>query len=79
MPGQKREARLRARCPGHPRLLAGRYKDLDRRNKSGHDAETLCYLFNGMNARDLLQAIPAQAIATVDRHPQPRGFLGAPA
>jgi hypothetical protein len=24
MAGQKREARLRARCPGHPRLLCGK-------------------------------------------------------
>jgi hypothetical protein len=39
MPGQKREARLRARCAGHPRLL--RYvhtdEDVDGRVKPGHD------------------------------------------
>ncbi|HTF76586.1 MAG TPA: hypothetical protein VK620_20035, partial [Bradyrhizobium sp.] len=40
MAGQKREARLRARCPGHPRLscfLLLRRKDVDARDKPGHD------------------------------------------
>src|ERR1700682_3504578 len=38
MPGQKREARLRARVPGHPRLFfVANTKDVDGRNKSGHD------------------------------------------
>jgi hypothetical protein len=32
MAGQKREARLRARCPGHPRLLSDpNKKDVDAR------------------------------------------------
>ena len=38
MPGQKREARLRARCPGHPRLgPEHRAKVVDGRDKPGHD------------------------------------------
>ncbi|WP_159008432.1 hypothetical protein [Bradyrhizobium sp. S69] len=38
MPGQKREARLRTRCPGHPRLgLIQKQKDVDARVKPGHD------------------------------------------
>jgi hypothetical protein len=37
MAGQKREARLRARCPGHPRLDAPFKKDVDARHKAGHD------------------------------------------
>jgi hypothetical protein len=36
MAGQKREARLRARCPGHPRLGAAE-EDVDARDKPGHD------------------------------------------
>jgi hypothetical protein len=36
MAGQKREARLRARCPGHPRLHAWP-KNVDARDKPGHD------------------------------------------
>ncbi|MEH2515980.1 hypothetical protein V1279_001553 [Bradyrhizobium sp. AZCC 1610] len=39
MPGQKREARLRARCPGHPRLSLCEGKDVDGRDKPGHDGE----------------------------------------
>jgi hypothetical protein len=40
MPGQKRETRLRARCPGHPRLnsIAAR-KGVDGRDKPGHDGK----------------------------------------
>jgi hypothetical protein len=42
MPGQKREARLRAGCPGHPHLAAGaKKKDVDGRNESGHDDGTV--------------------------------------
>jgi hypothetical protein len=38
MAGQKREARLRARCPGHPRLSSRqKKKDVDARDKPGHD------------------------------------------
>jgi len=37
MAGQKREARLRARCPGHPRFFAAAYQDVDARHKAGHD------------------------------------------
>jgi hypothetical protein len=38
MAGQKREARLRARCPGHPRLpCCLKKKDVDARHKAGHD------------------------------------------
>jgi hypothetical protein len=38
MPGQKREARFRARCPGHPRLKRrSSKKDVDGRDKPGHD------------------------------------------
>jgi hypothetical protein len=33
----------------------------------------------GASARHLPQAIPAQAIAAIDRHRQADGFLGAPA
>jgi hypothetical protein len=39
MPGQKREARLRARCPGHPRLQELPQKDVDGRDEPGHDVE----------------------------------------
>jgi hypothetical protein len=35
MAGQKREARLRAGCPGDPRLDAK--EDVDARDKPGHD------------------------------------------
>jgi len=37
--GQKREARLRARCPGDRRLalISGKRKDVDGRVKPGHD------------------------------------------
>ena len=38
MPGQKGEARLRSRCPGHPRLTAMR-KNVDGRDEPGHDGE----------------------------------------
>jgi hypothetical protein len=65
--------------PGIHVFPARGYKDVDGRNKSGHDAEMLCSLFNGMNARHLPQTIPAQAIAAVCWHRQPRIFLGAPA
>ena len=42
MPGQKREARLRARCPGHPRLDEGcSKKDVDGRDKPGHDEKVV--------------------------------------
>jgi hypothetical protein len=37
MAGQKREARLRAGCPGHPRLSCLREEDVDARHKAGHD------------------------------------------
>src|ERR1700730_13691696 len=37
MAGQKREARLRARCPGHPRLSSGEAKTWMPRVKPGHD------------------------------------------
>jgi hypothetical protein len=40
MAGQKREARLRARCPGHPRLFPS--QDVDARGKPGHD-ELNCF------------------------------------
>jgi hypothetical protein len=37
-------------------------------------------LFDGWHVRrQLPQAIAAQAIAAIERHRQPRGFLGAPA
>jgi hypothetical protein len=41
MAGQKREARLRVRCPGHPRLLLLLKfpKDVDARDKPGHDGD----------------------------------------
>src|SRR6202163_4521856 len=39
MPGLKREARLRTRCAGHPRLFpVCPYEDVDGRDKPGHDA-----------------------------------------
>src|SRR5882672_12119821 len=41
MPGQKREARLRARCPGHPRPSSATKKDVDGRVKPGHDETKL--------------------------------------
>jgi len=38
MPGQKREARLRAGCPGHPAITLSRWsKDADGRVRPGHD------------------------------------------
>src|SRR5579862_7698836 len=37
MAGQKREARLRARCPGRPRLTCNMKEDVDARVKPGHD------------------------------------------
>jgi len=38
MAGQKREARLRAGRPGHPRLFSCDVKkDVDARHKAGHD------------------------------------------
>jgi len=37
MSGQKREARLRVRCPGHPRLSYAREEGVDGRDKPGHD------------------------------------------
>jgi len=37
MAGQKREARLRSKCPGHPRLGSRIKKDVDARDKPGHD------------------------------------------
>src|SRR4030081_1178850 len=49
------------------------------RDKPGHDVETPCCLFDGVYVRHLPQAIPAQAIAAIDRHRQTRDFLGAPA
>ncbi|TMJ62839.1 MAG: hypothetical protein E6G82_05130 [Alphaproteobacteria bacterium] len=48
MAGQKREARLRARRPGHPRLSrVAAPKYVDARHKAGHDElhghSPLCY------------------------------------
>src|SRR5258705_7496259 len=37
MSGKKREARLRVRCPGYPRLPVPEYQDVDGRDKPGHD------------------------------------------
>jgi len=37
MPGQKREARLRARCARHPRLFLRWTQDVDGRDQPGHD------------------------------------------
>jgi hypothetical protein len=37
MPGQKREARLRADVPGIHVFLSFKRQDVDGRNKSGHD------------------------------------------
>ena len=38
MAGQKREARFRARCPGHPRLsLPLDRQNVDARHTAGHD------------------------------------------
>jgi hypothetical protein len=38
MAGQKREARLRARCPGYPRISSrDRRQDVDARDEPGHD------------------------------------------
>jgi hypothetical protein len=39
MPGQKREARLRARCPGHPRLCCNGKEDVDGRDEPAMTAE----------------------------------------
>src|SRR2546425_500832 len=39
--GQKREARLRARGPGPPRLTLLRKQDVDARHKAGHDEKTI--------------------------------------
>src|SRR5437899_4191610 len=39
MPGQKREARLRAGCPGHLRLSCFSKKGVDGRDKPGHDGK----------------------------------------
>jgi hypothetical protein len=38
MAGQKRDARLKPKCPGHPRLHGTHpKKDVDARAKPGHD------------------------------------------
>ena len=47
MAGQKREARLRARRPGHLRLPYCTAKDVDARDKPGHDGEW-CYFFRNL-------------------------------
>jgi hypothetical protein len=39
MAGQKREAHLRARRPSHPRVASGQLKDVDARDKPGHDGK----------------------------------------
>jgi hypothetical protein len=37
MAGQKREARLREKCSGHPRQQIDPKKDVDARDERGHD------------------------------------------
>jgi hypothetical protein len=65
--------------PGIHVLLTSVSEDVDGRDKPGHDVETPRCLFDSVYVRHLPQAIPAQAIAALNRHRQPRGFLGAPA
>jgi len=46
MAGQKRETRLRAGCPGHPRLCRCWIpQDVDARHEAGHDVELSRYSF----------------------------------
>jgi hypothetical protein len=48
--------------------------------KPGHDVETPRWLFDNVHGRGCFaQTIAAQAVLAVERHRQPRGFLGAPA
>jgi hypothetical protein len=62
-------------------LLASLNEGVDGRDKpGGHDVENTPPLFDRAYVRHHLpQAIPAQAIAAVERHRQPCNFLGAPA
>jgi len=50
MPGQKREARLRARYPGHPRLKARHREDVDGRDVPGHDESGWARVLGTMKA-----------------------------
>jgi hypothetical protein len=45
----------------------------------GHYVATPGCLFDSVYVRRLAQTVPAQAIAAIDRHRQPRNFLGTPA
>jgi hypothetical protein len=46
---------------------------------TSNNAETPRCLFNAYFCRGFAQTIRAQAVLAVERHRQPRGFLGAPA
>jgi hypothetical protein len=51
MAGQKREARLHPDSPGHPRLKMSRsLKDVDARDKPGHDESEFRYGYNAGRA-----------------------------
>src|SRR5258705_8800407 len=56
MPGRNREARLRARCPGHPRLSLMKFakEDVDGRDKPGHDV----VVFASLLCRQPVSAFP---------------------
>jgi hypothetical protein len=57
MAGQKREARLRARRPGHPRLNLTDAKNVDARDKPGHDEFWRCGGAGGPRLRLLAVAL----------------------
>jgi hypothetical protein len=69
MPGQKREARLRARCPGHPRLRRrARSKTWWAGSKPGHDdVDGSSPTTAGMRQHSLGSA--DQALRFIDRRP----------
>src|SRR5216683_754301 len=73
MAGLKREARLYAKCPGHPRLafLIGR-KDVDARHKAGHDEGGWIAGSNAMNIQDNSRYHEVHARSLAD----PEGFWG---
>src|SRR5229473_1091641 len=73
MAGLKREARLYAKCPGHPRLafLIGR-KDVDARHKAGHDEGGWVAGSIAMNIQDNSRYHEAHARSLAD----PEGFWG---
>ena len=74
MPGQKREARLRARCPGHPRPTRCRNKKgVDGRDKPGHDEKARkklpAFRSNSLRAFALLSRPDSPHIPAMAKHP----------